>query len=57
MKEWVCAWGRKKGIQPFFLPHLVIDMASEKWGKTFIFAKNPEGKKAVQWKRKGGEDG
>lgn len=49
--------GQEKGLNALFLSHLGIDMASEKWGKTLIFAKIPEGKKACTMERKRGEDG
>lgn len=49
--------GQEKGPNALFLPHLGIGMALEKLRKTLIFAKIPEEKKAVQWRRKGGEDG
>ena len=41
---------------PFSLSYFEIEMASEKWGKIFIFARSSNYKGKVQWRRKGGEE-
>ena len=39
--------GQEKVLNALFLSHLGIDMASEKWEKVFIFARNLRRKRKV----------